>query len=74
MDETIDWQKIASRLFYYDSELQIKPDGIDLFNSELLLIQVTNQSRQLEIIWDESREHWIPVVVKELNARKLHEF
>lgn len=66
-----EWEKIAEKLrIYVDPELQIKPDGIEMFSSELVLAQVPEQPYRLEIIWDECREHWLEKLLPLIPARK----
>uniref|UniRef100_A0A914CDW6 Integrator complex subunit 11 n=1 Tax=Acrobeloides nanus TaxID=290746 RepID=A0A914CDW6_9BILA len=69
--EEINWTKIAKKLRKYDPELQMKTDGIDLFNSEILLTNVDGESRQIEIIWDESRESWLSLLTEEITRKPV---
>ena len=66
------WELIADRLRdSIDPELQIKADGIELFESEIVLAQVPLQPNRLEIIWDECREHWLDRLLPLIPARKM---
>lgn len=42
-----------------------------MFNSELLLTSVDGNSQQIEIIWDESREAWLYLLIEELAKPSL---
>ncbi|KAI3413813.1 hypothetical protein GPALN_011294 [Globodera pallida] len=72
IDAVLDLNKLAEKLRrLVDPKLQIKPDGIDLFDGELLLAQVPGQEHRLEIIWDEQREHWLDTLLPLIPARKM---
>ncbi|KAL7077440.1 hypothetical protein ACQ4LE_003037 [Meloidogyne hapla] len=71
-EPTINWEEIAERLkLNIDPELQIKPDGIELFDSELILAQVPEHSNRIEIIWDECREHLLNRILYLIPAKKM---
>jgi len=42
-----------------------------MFNGEMLLSQVKNRNNKIEIVWEESRETWIPLIIERIPARKL---
>jgi len=71
--KSLNWQELATRLQKFDPDLQLKSDGIDLFDSELLLASVPDNPARVEIIWDDERENWLSAVVKEIGAEKLPE-
>ncbi|KAL3124465.1 hypothetical protein niasHT_007748 [Heterodera trifolii] len=71
-DALLDLDKLGEKLRrLVDPKLQIKPDGIELFDGELLLAQVPGQEHRLEIIWDEHREHWLDTLLPLIPARKM---
>lgn len=59
--------QIFGHIFYSP----IFQDGIDLFNSEILLTNVDGESRQIEIIWDESRESWLSLLTEEITRKPV---
>ncbi|KAI6192415.1 Integrator complex subunit 11 [Aphelenchoides bicaudatus] len=67
----LDWKIIAGLLRKFDQELQEKSDGLDLFNSELLLAAVSSDPLHIEVIWDEDRENWVEIICQEIGAKKL---
>ncbi|KAI6204623.1 Integrator complex subunit 11 [Aphelenchoides besseyi] len=68
---TLNWKQLADQLRKFDPDLQEKSDGIDMFDSELLLAAVSNNANRVELIWDDSRENWLDVIKKEIGAEKL---
>uniref|UniRef100_A0A915P779 Integrator complex subunit 11 n=1 Tax=Meloidogyne floridensis TaxID=298350 RepID=A0A915P779_9BILA len=67
----INWEDMAERLkLNIDPELQIKPDGIELFDSELILAKVPEHSDRIEIIWDECREHFFSIMASTVSTNK----
>lgn len=42
-----------------------------MFNGEVLLFQVKDRNNQIEIVWEEARETWIPFIIEKIPARKL---
>jgi len=69
--KTLDWKEIARKLRKFDPELQEKSDGLDLFDSELLLVSVPDSPSKVEIIWDDDRENWVEIMQKEIGAEKI---
>nr|CAD2175132.1 unnamed protein product [Meloidogyne enterolobii] len=68
----INWEELAERLkLNIDPELQIKPDGIELFDSELILAKVPEHSDRIEVIWDECREHLLDRILYLIPAKKM---
>jgi len=64
------WEQFKEKLMDFDPDLQMKQDGIDMFDSELLLHN-SDERNHVEIIWDESREHWIKKIEDQLRLQKL---
>ncbi|CAJ0930060.1 unnamed protein product, partial [Mesorhabditis belari] len=62
----IDWDKMAKALSKHDAELQAKQDGIEMFHGEICVMPVRRQHNQVELMWDESRELWKPVILEEI--------
>lgn len=42
-----------------------------MFDSELVLAQVPEQPNHVEIIWEESREHWLERLLPLVPVRKI---
>jgi integrator complex subunit 11 len=70
IDEEINWVNMAKRLRKYDPGLQLKSDGIDMFDSELLLTSVEGEPKQVEVIWDEHRESWLSTIIETISGRR----
>ncbi|VDM92832.1 unnamed protein product, partial [Onchocerca ochengi] len=62
----INWKIFAVKLRVYDPNLQIKKDGIEMFNGEITLASVTGDPKHVEITWDEIREEWSKEIVSVL--------
>ncbi|CAD6195095.1 unnamed protein product [Caenorhabditis auriculariae] len=58
----IDWNVLSEAMQVYDPELQVKKDGIEMFHGEVCLLRVKGQESQVEMIWDECREQWQPII------------
>ncbi|CAD5216898.1 unnamed protein product [Bursaphelenchus xylophilus] len=73
MNTDLNLKQVAAILRKYDPELQEKTDGIDMFDSEVLIAAVPNEPKNVEIIWDDDRENWLSVLVEEIGAKKIGE-
>ncbi|CAJ0577099.1 unnamed protein product, partial [Mesorhabditis spiculigera] len=62
----ISWEKLMEGLSKHDAELQMKQDGIEMFHGEICVMSIGRQKNELELIWDECREFWKPVILKEI--------
>ncbi|KAF1765140.1 hypothetical protein GCK72_005092 [Caenorhabditis remanei] len=58
----IDWNVLAKELLIYDPHLQQKEDGIEMFHGEITLVATDSEDVELELIWDECREHWFKII------------
>jgi len=61
-------KKLAKNLGRFDPNLQIKQDGLDLFEGEMLIAAVEGSSSEVELIWDEAREFWVSTIVQAITA------
>ncbi|VDM97005.1 unnamed protein product [Thelazia callipaeda] len=64
--EEVNWKLFATKLRIFDPNLQIKEDGIEMFNGEIMLTTVPENSKQMEVIWDDIREDWSKEIIKTL--------
>lgn len=69
--ENVDWEEFADRLRAFDSELHVKPDGIEMFEGEILLAAVKGKPNAIEIIWDEIRDAWFEVISEALKKEAV---
>uniref|UniRef100_A0A915DI60 Uncharacterized protein n=1 Tax=Ditylenchus dipsaci TaxID=166011 RepID=A0A915DI60_9BILA len=69
--EEVNWERIAKKFKNYDPELQVKRDGIEMFDGELSFMNVSRHANQFEVIWEETREHWLEILLGEISARKV---
>lgn len=60
--ENIDWTHLANELLIYDPHLQQKSDGIEMFHGEIALVETESEDEEIELIWDECREQWFPII------------
>lgn len=60
----VDWNRLVDALRSFDNELERKDDGIELFNGEIMLATVHGSTNEIEVIWDECREDWLPYVTQ----------
>lgn len=44
-----------------------------MFDSELLIASVANDSKKVEIIWDDDRENWVRILAEEMDAHPISE-
>ncbi|CAB3404409.1 unnamed protein product [Caenorhabditis bovis] len=52
------WKALTEALQNYDPYLQIKPDGIEMFDGEMAVMKMKNQENNVEFVWDENRQPW----------------
>ncbi|VDO17494.1 unnamed protein product [Brugia timori] len=67
----VNWKFLASKLKLYDSNLQVKEDGIEMFDGEITLTSVTDYPKHVEITWDEIREEWSEEIINALREEVL---
>ncbi|VDK73433.1 unnamed protein product [Litomosoides sigmodontis] len=60
----VNWNIFAAKLKVYDPNLQVKEDGIEMFNGEVTLVSLPGDSKHVEVIWDEIREEWSEEIIK----------
>jgi hypothetical protein len=41
-----------------------------MFDGELSFVKVPSRVRQFEVIWEETREHWLEILLLEVCAKK----
>uniref|UniRef100_A0AC34FXX6 Uncharacterized protein n=1 Tax=Panagrolaimus sp. ES5 TaxID=591445 RepID=A0AC34FXX6_9BILA len=68
--DSIDWPGFTKKLKMLDPTLEVKEDGLDLFDSTVLLTHAENQINELEVIFDLSRESTLPKIYELIGARK----
>ncbi|TKR67003.1 hypothetical protein L596_023220 [Steinernema carpocapsae] len=66
--DKVDWQEMADKLLKHDPDLQVKNDGLDLFDGEVLISEVNNEKNKVEVMWDESREEWSKLIIQAIQA------
>uniref|UniRef100_A0A1I7YGF4 Integrator complex subunit 11 n=1 Tax=Steinernema glaseri TaxID=37863 RepID=A0A1I7YGF4_9BILA len=64
----MDFKKMAERLIKHDPDLQIKDDGLELFNGEVLIMKHKEEKNKVEVLWDEYREEWSQLIIEEIKA------
>ncbi|KAJ1351671.1 hypothetical protein KIN20_007782 [Parelaphostrongylus tenuis] len=61
---TVDWRALYEALSIHDTNLQHKQDGIELFHGEICVMSVKGGEYQVELIWDECRDAWQPIILQ----------
>ncbi|KAL3997799.1 Integrator complex subunit 11 [Acanthocheilonema viteae] len=69
----VNWKVFAAKLKVYDPNLQVKEDGIEMFNGEVTLISIPGDSKHVKVVWDEIREKWSEEIITALKE-KAHSF
>ncbi|KAI1707173.1 beta-Casp domain-containing protein [Ditylenchus destructor] len=69
--DSLDWEHVAKLFTSYDPELQVKTDGISMFDGDVLLMRVADNANQFELVWEENRDHWLEILTNALRARKV---
>lgn len=60
----VNWKELSNELLLYDPHLQLKDDGIEMFDGEITILANNSDETELELIWDECREQWFKVIHK----------
>uniref|UniRef100_A0AC35G2A8 Integrator complex subunit 11 n=1 Tax=Panagrolaimus sp. PS1159 TaxID=55785 RepID=A0AC35G2A8_9BILA len=68
--DSIDWPGFTKKLKILDPTLEVKEDGLDLFDSTVLLTHAENETNELEVIFDLSRESTLPKIYELIGAKK----
>lgn len=60
----MDWKKLCNELLIYDPNLQLKEDGIEMFDAELVVLSNNDDDTEVELIWEENRQQWSKTIHK----------
>ncbi|CAI2323866.1 unnamed protein product [Caenorhabditis sp. 36 PRJEB53466] len=60
----VDWNTLSNELLIYDPHLQLKEDGIEMFNGEIAILSNNEEETELELVWDECRQQWFKLIHK----------
>ena len=63
-------EKISEKLKFLDPDLDVKPDGVELFNGHVMLMNAKNDD-EIEVLFDLSHEKELSKIYEAIEAEKI---
>ncbi|CAI5441233.1 unnamed protein product [Caenorhabditis angaria] len=58
----LNWKELSEEMQVHDPHLQLKQDGIEMFDGEICIMALRNLENSVELVWDECRQPWFQTI------------